>query len=265
MPKGIGGRFSTIALALAILSFSAQLIIALAQAYNGVLQVSQADRVNADTRSSLAEIRATSSALLSNQSEQFSKVLQAALNTAIPAAVEDISPEGDEDDNDYGVSEGAARDLEERLFVRLNEALSAQGSSRPITIRAPDPEPSPLYGRLSTFPEDKEQGQRYLSILNSLSAQDAAIFARTATMIRDRAKDGRSPSIVILSTGEPVTPTSRLINLGLLTSSEATPSRSGVPRNRIRLTDSGIGVASIFLGVNELPSWLRELRKGPTE
>src|SRR5262245_48417207 len=58
---------STIALALAIVSFSAQLIIALAQAYNGILQVSQADRVNADTRSSLTEIRTINSALLANQ------------------------------------------------------------------------------------------------------------------------------------------------------------------------------------------------------
>lgn len=51
------------------------------------------------TRSPLVEIRAISNSLRVTRREQFSKVLQVSLSSAIPAAVDDVIPEDDNDDN----------------------------------------------------------------------------------------------------------------------------------------------------------------------
>lgn len=252
---------STIALALAVLSFSAQLIIALAQAHNGTMQVSQADRVNADTRSSLAEIRATSNALLATQREQFGKVLQAALNSAVPAAVEDVIPKEDDQEVDQDEVDRTSKDLEERLFVRLNEALSPQKTTSQVgdwmASIITKPEPSPLYQRITTFP-DKERGLELKKILNTLSPREAALFARNATAIRDQAARGAvNPSTITQRNREtPRGATDHLIDLGLVSATDVRPSSSGNPRRRIQLTDLGVEVASLFLAKGPTPSWL---------
>jgi hypothetical protein len=253
--KQSADTLSTIALALAILSFSAQLIIALAQAYNGVLQVSQAGQINTDTRSSLAEIRATSNALLSTQRDQFSIVLQAALSAAIPAAVEDVISKDDREDVDQAETDRASKDLEERLFVRLNEALSTQRSPSKLPNLRTNRKPSPIYERLITYPVE-QRGKELLSILDGLSAQDAALFSRSATLIRDRAQRGdRRPSVLLRMAGKG-NATKRLIDLGLITVTDAPPSVDGAPRSRVELTDLGIEVSSLILGLGEMPSWL---------
>lgn len=257
--KQSADSLSTIALALAILSFAAQLIVALAQAYNGTVQLSQADRVNADTRSSLAEIRATSNALLSNQREQFSEVLRAALNVAVPAAVEDVTPSDDGDSASEHI-DSSTKDLEERLFVRLNEELARPGSSAtpgstPTVTRAP----LPIYDQLTTYPDEKP-GKEALVALNRLSSRDAAMFGRNAFNIRDRARAGRSPSIVITRDKDQpglVGATKRMVDAGLMSATELEPNPAGNTRYRLTFTDLGTVAASLFLSSPPIPKWLK--------
>jgi hypothetical protein len=254
---------STIALALAILSFSAQLIIVLAQAYNGLLQTSQADRVNADTIASLAEIRATSNALLSTQTEQFGTVLHAALKIAIPAAVEDVTPVENGEDSDDMIIDKAARNLEERLFIRLNEAL-AEGSSpssfiknSPSSVSVRDSSgPSPLYERLRTYP-DEDHGKELLKLLDSLPGRDATAFGRIATHIFDRAREGGPSWVTFLYDPERLSSTDRLVAKDLIVAPETSRNKEGIRRRRISLTDRGVEVASLFLGQGNTPEWLK--------
>ena len=244
---------STIALALAILSFSAQLIITLAQAYNGTMQIAQADRVNADTRASLAEIRATSNALLSTQREQFSEVLRAALKSAVPAAVEDVaSPDGIEDDD----RDKATKDLEERLLVRVNEALAAPSYTAPITEAPPKRELPPIVTKLNNYPDEK-RGRELLEILNSLPPRSAAYLGRNATLIRDRAVRGLPPNIIVRgTTGKGH---QSLIDQGLIDLIEIPPNKeTGEQRYRLELTDLGTEVASLLVGTERTPTWLKE-------
>jgi hypothetical protein len=251
---------STIALALAILSFAAQLIVALAQAYNGTLQVSQAGRVNADTRSSLAEIRATSEALLSNQREQFSEVLHAALKIAVPAAVQDVEISEDSEshikDTDSGTAEDAVKNLEERLMVRLEEALRPSRTA----ISSPAPErhrPSPLYDKITTFP-DERRGRELVAILNQLKPQEAGLFARFAADMLNRARQGGSPALITRVTKDSMR---KLEELGFIKIRKMT-APAGLPeRDRLTLTDLGAEVASLILGNGPEPDWLSPLDK----
>jgi hypothetical protein len=247
---------STIALALAILSFAAQLIVALAQAYNGTLQVSQAGQVNADTRSSLAEIRATSQALLSNQREQFSEVLRAALKVAVPAAVQDVETAqaggGDEGINGESAHE-SSQDLEDRLIVRLNEALSQAGTPS-NTLLAVDRSPTRLYGRITTYP-DEDRGRELLAILKALTPQEAAIFGRLATRVMERAQRGEPARLAVKTSGLKEA-MKKLQERGLIRLRERPIEDDSMRHYWLDLTDLGVGLASLILGRGREPEWL---------
>src|SRR4051794_30757419 len=62
---------STVALALAILAFAAQLLVSLLQSNAQAAQLSATERVNNETRALLSEISARSEALLTNQAGMF--------------------------------------------------------------------------------------------------------------------------------------------------------------------------------------------------
>ncbi len=78
---------STVALALAILSFGAQLVIAISQGQAANEQLRTSERINAESRMLLADIRATTGGVLQAFQSQFDTVLRHALGEAIPEAV----------------------------------------------------------------------------------------------------------------------------------------------------------------------------------
>lgn len=112
---------STVALALAVVAFAAQLIVSLAQAQTAAQQLAQAERINSQTQTTLVEVRTTSQALLTNQTDQFDKVLGAALRAAIPEAVREVT---DQDGGDTPSSVDLEA-LAERLESRLSQVLGA--------------------------------------------------------------------------------------------------------------------------------------------
>ena len=247
--KQSADSLSTIALALAVLSFAAQLIITLAQGYNSVLQVAQADRVNVDTRASLVEIRATANSLLVNQRDQFSEVLRAALKSAIPAAVEDVAEIDDEDG--VAADRDSNRQLEERLYYRLNQQL--YNPRKPSVDQFAISEPSPLYDQLRTYPTSEARGRELAAILNDMSPSESAIFGRNSSLIRSRAEQGKDPWVTLTDTHGINT---KLQERGLVTLEKIGKNSEGKDRFRLKLTDLGIELASLFLGSPPSPDWL---------
>ncbi|MEU7570495.1 hypothetical protein [Micromonospora sp. NPDC049240] len=129
---------STIALALAVLAFAAQLIVSLAQAQGSAQQLSQTERINSQTQSTLAEVRSTAHALLTNQSDQFNKVLAAALRTVTESAVREVAEAtGDTNASDGSTNQLRALDPTEiavEVERRLRGALTlAPAKSSPLS------------------------------------------------------------------------------------------------------------------------------------
>jgi transcription-repair coupling factor (superfamily II helicase) len=86
-------ELSTVALALAVLAFAAQLVISLAQAQAATRQEAENRRIASDTQAALAEIRATTAGLMSTVGTQYDRVLEAALR-ALPTAVAQQAEDG---------------------------------------------------------------------------------------------------------------------------------------------------------------------------
>jgi hypothetical protein len=110
---------STVALALAVLAFAAQLIVSLAQANSGAQQIAQSERIYAETQSALTELRAASHSQLSNQKEIVAHLLQAAL----PSVAQEISDDV-EVSSDLGSPTLDAEVIEERLSVAIDNVLA---------------------------------------------------------------------------------------------------------------------------------------------
>jgi hypothetical protein len=250
---------STVALALAILSFSAQLIVALAQSYNGSQQIAQADQVNAATRASLAEIRATSNALLSNQREQFSEVLKAALHSAVPAAVKDVeATAGKDDDAEFGGNgpDSTSQELEDRLIARLNEALSRPSVPSPPAVELRR-SPTPLYRRIRSYPTEP-RGRELLEILEQFTPEEALVFGRWATRLMERNEQGFS-RVAMVARGAETGAINNLVEKGLFTrTARSGSSEPGVTRSWLEMTDLGAELASLLLGEGETPAWLAQ-------
>ena len=251
--KQSADSLSTIALALAILSFSAQLIVTLAQSYNGSLQLAQADQVNADTKSSLAAIRATSDALLSNQRDQFGQVLHAALRSAVPAAVEDVSNADASKDGELSSAESEERvaALEDRLLVRLDEALKER-SPRQVQV-TPSPK-NEKYRTLRTYPPE-QRGKELLRILRNLTPQESIAFTKFVTSVTEQLGRGGPGRINLFNVG-PSNGLHSLNEKGLIRLQRLEPAEGMANRYSVRLTELGEEVASLIVGSGPEPDWL---------
>lgn len=129
---------STVALALAVVSFAAQLIVTMAQAH-------QSAQVNGETRAALGEMRANTDSLLSNQTDQYDMLLRALVGKA-PAVVEDavadveavVQESGADAAADEGMSDSTRSQrvslLEDALQTRLTAAIAES-----IAASAADP------------------------------------------------------------------------------------------------------------------------------
>jgi hypothetical protein len=81
---------STVALALAVIAFAAQLVLALWQGFATQNQTMQMERVNSETQSLLSEVRLTTNGLSNTQSGQFDRLLTSIL-AVVPSAVHNVS------------------------------------------------------------------------------------------------------------------------------------------------------------------------------
>ncbi|MFF5072080.1 hypothetical protein ACFY2R_12985 [Micromonospora olivasterospora] len=112
------------------MAFVAQLIVSLAQAHGTSQQLTQTERINSETQATLAEVRSTAHALLTNQSDQFNKVLAAALRSATESAVREVT-ESSEDTGALGQGNDELRSVDpvevaDQVERRLRDLLTQQ-------------------------------------------------------------------------------------------------------------------------------------------
>ncbi len=254
---------STIALALAVLSFAAQLIVTL-------IQAQQASRLSAETQAALTEVRATTSSLLTNQRDQFNTVLKAALQLAIPAAVDDVQQASDSDTSeDAEDRESRAVELETAIKSRLDEALTQFGRelltkppsqivvrrSTPLKTRIADQDE--WNDRLATFPE-REEGQPVAEILKALPPRSIAALGRLTGQadrsslpnraVRYRKRPGKSSGAI-----------DSLADAGLVKVIPLEVETDGTERITAELTPKGITAARILRATGDRPDWVEGL------
>lgn len=251
---------STVALALAILSFAAQLIVSM-------LQTESSAKLNGSTESALAEMRATTESLLTNQRDQFDLVLGAALK-AIPAAVDDVvgSSENSDDANGDGDAtsggESQQSEFEQSLSKHMREYLE-----RPLLqpTRGPRNARTTLPSDLELYPT-KEAGKVGLAKLRNLAPEFVPALVSMATKIRAAEKAGRPPVAFykISKSSEPGPTHQALVDAGLV-ERNIVEGDSGSSRVQYSLTEDGRTIARLFLPQQPKPKWLIDALSGDDE
>ena len=259
---------STIALALAILAFAAQLMVSLFQSNAQAQQLSATERVNNETRALLSDISARSEALLANQSGMFNKVLEYAMR--IREAVADAATEAGLEDETSGEEGPEAyerfRDLVEDNLEEIRRELLADQRTQIASLRGSQRELRPEMvkfqernrawaARVSSFP-DEDEGRKAFRLLARLSPQQRNVLIRRGTEDMMRAKRGSVPGNMVPWPNPDLQP---LVDLGLMRVHER-GNRDG--RTMIRWTEDGVGVLRLVLPGGEVPVWLQELRRG---
>lgn len=245
---------STVALALAVLAFAAQIIISLAQAQTSAHQISQTERVNTKTRGLLSQISAQGDAMLAIQSQQFDRVLGAALGgDAIERAVREVTPETAENEK-----EGVGADQSPALDAAVLAQAIRNELSATLVRSAPPSYSKGSSGRyrwfvdeMTTYPEETE-AKEVLKTASDLSAwQVASLLRRTERYIR-KARNGHKP-VGHVENLEDLGPNSKALRERGLTVYE--PSVEG--GFEARLTKEGRLVARLLRPSGQpLPRWL---------
>ena len=225
---------STVALALAVLAFAAQLVIAIAQGNSANQQLLQSERVNTQTQSLLSEIRSGSNELTLTVRQQFDFVLRHALGAAVPRAVREA-----------GLTDLGPRDLQ-RLETALGASLSAPSLNLHANSQNVD---ANLIGYMESFPSEEEAGDttELLMTLNPLEVSSLRVAAQFEVEdLRVGQSEIRNP----LARNSPGG--TSLLNRGLF---EKVPAPDpDDDRIWVRLTDRGRAVARLLLARNP-PAW----------
>lgn len=251
---------STVALALAVIAFSAQLIISLADAQSSARQFNEVARVNTETRSLLAEVRATAESVLATQKGQFDAVLRAALDRAIPEAVRQAADEdaGEEPEDDSQSVIGFPRDqLEASIRANFQRALEDMQEGRSSqAVRRPGPrtaEQRSFLSRLKSWPEDSPSARQAVETFRSVNSREVVTLIRRAMQDVERAQSGKSP-------GGWTTPTPSIRSLedkGILRLTDESPSGGSHEGRKWRtFTPEGIEVARLAVATGDAPRWL---------
>ncbi|MGU3651629.1 hypothetical protein [Mycolicibacterium sp. A43C] len=246
---------STVALALAVLSFAAQLIVTMAQGQ-------QSAQVNASTLAALTDMRATTTSLLTNQRDQFNKVLGAALRQAVPAAVEDVSRSetaGFSDESDTDAVERRKSELGEALQARIRESLTSYGPDQLEAINSATQARLEKRAKsvafrelLSTFP-GQDEAQPALEILHRLSPSAIARFGEIASDTTVSTREDHAASYMQLARTPGVQPvTDLLVSEGLL---ERFYEAESPGRVLFKLTPTGMIAARLLRGRGPTPEW----------
>ncbi|WP_433387136.1 hypothetical protein [Micromonospora sp. KLBMP9576] len=229
---------STIALALAVLAFAAQLIVSLAQAQGSAQQLTQTERVNSQTQSALAEVRSTANALLTNQSDQFNKILSALLRSATEDAVREAT-EASVDTTGTPPGQVEALDPEtvaELVEERVKRLLFSQSNPH----RSSGPELRP-YVLLS-----EDLGTKAMEVFHRIGPEALLVFT---TMV---VRNGVESNSIIITRPEMV----EIPALQELTDARLIRSMGSLKtRERYTLTATGKLLASLILGDNFRNAW----------
>ena len=233
---------STVALAIAILSFAAQLIVSL-------LQTESSAKLNGSTGAALAEMRATTESLLTNQSEQFDTVLRAALSV-VPEAVQDIaaSSSGESEDGPALSTQASSDALVESMSKRILQLLDRPSVARPQAEVQ-------VTSDLDSYP-DQESGTAAYALLSTLSPTTIPQLLRLAGRVRTAEKQSKLPRATYRqnASGQPGPLNRELMDKGLIL--RHTTEDGYV---HYELTETGKAAARLLLPSGPRPQWLVKL------
>jgi hypothetical protein len=149
---------STIALALAILSFIIQIGLFIAQSWTSGQQVLHSEELNSDTRAILAEVRENARGTNQMISDQFEKVLAHLLNTTKRTV--DESVKGPE-----------AKIINQRLDREFENAMRRRNSELVRERRTPTDEERTLLAAFRSYPSDPKELAESQEAISHLSPQ----------------------------------------------------------------------------------------------
>lgn len=233
---------STVALALAVLAFAAQLIVSLAQAQGSAQQLNQTERVNSETRSALAEVKSTANALLTNQSDQFNKVLSALLRSATEDAVREAA-EASAVMDAQGVG-GAGVIDPEAVAERVEERVKMLLANQPGRVGGETRDRASLYGLLS-----EDGGERAVAAYRDISPGALLLFLNIVSGLESYSEFSRAISLRV-PTGEEVPALQELFNKKLL--HHRSPAHD---RRIVQLTNRGKVLTVLLLSSHFREDW----------
>jgi len=249
---------ATVALVLAILAFGAQLIVTAAQTASANEQYRQVNRLYEDTRSVLQRIRTQSKMLLSNQSDQFNKILDhvlspGAIESAVAEARGETEEPGSPNDDQPATTTTDVNEIAKLLRAQADLAFAEDRAKRAPTHTPRRSMPDAV--ELRQFPkqdEAQETVERYLSLSEGAKKylqQIADRFNRSPNAILRMAqiipgeRSGLPPHLLELEASgfvvlEPIR-------------------REGKNNTGRRLTSQGVLAVRFFTGQGVVPAYLR--------
>lgn len=252
----VGGSnaLATVALALAILAFAAQLLTFIAQTNASAQQLLHTERVNTETTGLLADMRATTQALLSTFGEHIGHLID-----LVARQVSGPSDEEAEDEGERPLSRSSvdAEEVLRQLFedrLREVEAATVQRVTRPRLSE----EDQLVLVKLTSHPSE-EQGRVAYAKLRELSPLAVAQLDKRARIEIGRLRAGKPRRPRRLAEDAPVS--EELLQAGLveLVPPPADASEADRERRWAQLTPEGVEVARLVVGPSPLPDWLKEL------
>jgi hypothetical protein len=241
---------STVALALAVLAFGAQLVGSIVQGQTSTQQMLQSERLNAETRSLLSEVRVTSQEIRATQSGLVDRLMGHVLQ-AIPEAVEEVAATQAEGDP-AALGEALVQDLSQRLQEEVGRAFTAplpHGLTSGVT--SDDQRAIEL---LTSFP-DEADGQRGLAVLAELSPAAKAALRDWGRFELSRRRAGLAFGRRVDLEEDPSL--GELLQHGLLERVDGAVALEGDEQHLV-LSELGRGVARLLLARGERPGWLRD-------
>jgi len=221
---------ATIALALAILAFVAQLLIYMADSASEMRHMQQSLALNRETSNLLAEIKTRSVSSESIMKEQFDTVLKHALRQEMNLIPGPPPHAGDEEIR--GGIQRSTRDVE-LIFAETIRGAFKSGRD------------DPMLNRMLTYPppEESEERVRKLAYLSPLAL---AWFAATAELEITNRRMGIEPIGMSLARSTPWT--DELEKAGLV---QKYTDKDGI--GRAQLTDAGRDAVRVYRGIGLVP------------
>ncbi len=241
---------STVALALAVLAFGAQLVGSIVQGQTSTQQMLQSERLNAETRSLLSEVRVTGQEIRATQSGLVDRLMGHVLQ-AIPEAVEEVAAT-QADGDPAALGQALVQDLSQRLQEEVGRAFTAplpHGLASGVT--SDDQRAIEL---LTTFP-DEDDGQRGLAVLAELSPAAKAALRGWGRFELSRRRAGLAFGRRVDLEEDPSL--GELLQHGLLDRVDGAVALEGDEQHLV-LSEQGRGVARLLLARGERPGWLRD-------
>lgn len=248
---------ATVALVLAILAFGAQLIVTAAQTMSASEQYRQVNRLYEDTRAVLQRIRAQSKMLLSNQSDQFNKILDHVLSPgAIESAVAEARGEGGDTapENEANATSTDVNEVAKLLRAEADRALAEERVKRVIDHglrRTPEAE------ELQRFPREDE-ARDAMERYRSLSEDAKGYLQEIANRYLKNPKAGlRLAQVIAGEISEIPSHIRELEDAGFVILEPLR--RDGKTNTGRRLTARGVLAVRFFTGQGVVPAYLRDV------